>query len=87
MDLSSDILLLLEDLHDQATRERSHYYTAKVIKLAIAEIRNLRARRPVSSGTRPLAHNRASTPCFYAGECKLSVRHNCADANCPSYRR
>jgi hypothetical protein len=38
-----DILILLADLHKQATTERSHYYTGKVISLAITEIINLRA--------------------------------------------
>ena len=37
-----DILDLLEDLHKQATTDNSHFYTAKVIRLAHAEIFMLR---------------------------------------------
>lgn len=40
----SDILVLLKDLHKQATVERSHYYTGKVIRLAIVEIATLRSK-------------------------------------------
>jgi len=37
-----DILAALEDLHKQATEERSHYYTGKVLCEAIAEIKRLK---------------------------------------------
>lgn len=40
----ADILDELKDLHRQATRERSHYYTGKVVMLAIAEIEALRGK-------------------------------------------
>ena len=40
---SKDILARLEDLHRQATEERSHYYTGKCIQDAIIEIKALRA--------------------------------------------
>lgn len=33
----------LKDLHEQATNERSHYYTASVIREAITEIERLQA--------------------------------------------
>jgi hypothetical protein len=36
-----NIINQLEDLHKQAVTERSHYYTAKVIKAAIEEIKRL----------------------------------------------
>jgi hypothetical protein len=39
----SDILWKLADLHKQATVERSHYYTGRVILDAIGEIVELRA--------------------------------------------
>jgi hypothetical protein len=39
-----DILQQLEDLHKQATTERSHYYVASCCKAAIAEIVLLRAK-------------------------------------------
>jgi hypothetical protein len=39
-----DILERLDDLHKQATTERSHYYVAKCVKDAIAEIVLLRTR-------------------------------------------
>lgn len=38
-----DILDALKDLHKQATEERSHYYTGKVILEAIHEIEQLRS--------------------------------------------
>jgi len=38
-----DVLVLLADLHKQATVERSHYYVGKVVSLAIDEIGSLRA--------------------------------------------
>lgn len=37
-----DILDKLEDLHKQATTERSHHYVASCVKEAIAEIKRLR---------------------------------------------
>lgn len=37
-----DILEKLEDVHKQATIERSHFYTGKCIEEAIAEIKRLR---------------------------------------------
>ncbi len=37
-----DILDLLEDLHRQATTERSHYYVASCVRDAISEIVRLR---------------------------------------------
>ena len=37
------IIEKLEDLHKQATNERSHYYTASVLKDSIAEIKRLNA--------------------------------------------
>jgi hypothetical protein len=37
-----DVVDRLADLHVQATTERSHYYTASVIRDAIAEIKALR---------------------------------------------
>ena len=40
-----DILEALRDLHKQATEERSHYYTGKVVLAAIQEIERLRAGR------------------------------------------
>jgi hypothetical protein len=39
-----DILQQLEDLHKQATTERSHYYVASCCKAAIAEIVLLRTK-------------------------------------------
>jgi hypothetical protein len=39
----TDILDRLKDLHIQATKERSHYYTGSCIRDAIAEISMLRA--------------------------------------------
>ena len=42
-DEMADILTKLADLHQQATKERSHYYTGKLIREAIAEIVSLRA--------------------------------------------
>lgn len=39
----SDIIDDLIDLHKQATTERSHYYTAKVVERSIAEIKALRS--------------------------------------------
>lgn len=42
--MSDDILEKLEDLHKQATTERSHYYVAKCCKEAIAEIVLLRTK-------------------------------------------
>lgn len=39
----SDILADLEDLHKQATTERSHYYVASCCRRAMEEIANLRA--------------------------------------------
>jgi hypothetical protein len=38
----SDIMEKLEDLHAQATEERSHYYTGSVIREAAREIAALR---------------------------------------------
>lgn len=37
-----DLIERLEDLHKQATVERSHYYTGKCIRDAIEEIKMLR---------------------------------------------
>lgn len=37
-----DILDKLEDLHKQATVDRSHYYTGSLIREAIEEIADLR---------------------------------------------
>ncbi len=37
-----EILEALKDLHRQAVEERSHYYTGKVVRDAIAEIEMLR---------------------------------------------
>lgn len=37
-----DVVNMLADLYKQATTERSHYYTAKVIQLALTEILYLR---------------------------------------------
>jgi len=37
-----DILDALEDLHKQATLDRSHFHTGKVLVLAQAEIKELR---------------------------------------------
>jgi hypothetical protein len=39
-----DILDDLRDLHEQATTDRSHYYTAGCVRRAIAEIERLQAR-------------------------------------------
>ena len=39
----ADILEDLADLYKQATTERSHYYTARVIDEAIDEIKRLRS--------------------------------------------
>lgn len=39
----TDIIEKLEDLHKQATTERSHFYVAGCCKEAIAEITELRA--------------------------------------------
>lgn len=38
----SDLIERLEDLHKQATTERSHFYVASCVKDSIAEIRRLR---------------------------------------------
>jgi hypothetical protein len=38
-----DILDALDDLHIQATREKSHHYVGSVCQMAAAEIINLRA--------------------------------------------
>lgn len=38
----TDIIAKLEDLHKQATTERSHYHVASVVTEAIAEIKRLR---------------------------------------------
>lgn len=38
-----DIIAKLEDLHKQATTERSHYYVAACCRDAIAEVKLLRA--------------------------------------------
>ena len=38
-----DVLWALADLHKQATTDRSHWYTARVVRRAIAEILTLRA--------------------------------------------
>lgn len=43
VDIEDDIIGRLADLHKQATVERSHYYTGKCIRDAIAEIQRLRA--------------------------------------------
>jgi hypothetical protein len=43
----ADVLAELEDLLKQATQERSHYYTASVLKKAIEEIAVLRWRLDV----------------------------------------
>lgn len=40
--MEQDIVERLADLHVQATRERSHYYTGKLIKEAAATIMDLR---------------------------------------------
>lgn len=39
---SDDVIDKLNDLHKQATTERSHYYIASVVREAIAEIQRLR---------------------------------------------
>jgi len=46
----SDLLWKLADLHKQATMERSHFYTGRVILDAIVEITALRAD---TSGEKP----------------------------------
>ena len=38
MNLDPEILADLRDLHEQATKERSHYYTGKVVERAIKVI-------------------------------------------------
>lgn len=38
----TDIIAKLEDLHKQATHERSHFYVASCAAEAIAEIKRLR---------------------------------------------
>lgn len=40
--MERDILDMLRDLHEQATKERSHYYVASASEKAIAEIIRLR---------------------------------------------
>lgn len=40
--METDIVERLEDLHKQATTERSHYYVASTCVEAIAEIKRLR---------------------------------------------
>jgi len=40
--MEDDIINKLIDLHHQATKERSHYYSGKLIKEAIEEIVRLR---------------------------------------------
>ena len=43
-----DILERLDDLHEQATKERTHYYVARVVleaKLAIQQLRDQQTRR------------------------------------------
>lgn len=42
VNVEPDILYLLEDLHKQATVERSHFYVGKCVRDAIAEIKRLR---------------------------------------------
>ena len=42
VEVEDDILDRLEDLHQQATIERSHYYVGKCVKDAMEEIRRLR---------------------------------------------
>ena len=37
-----DVVNMLADLYKQATTEKSHYYTSKVIQLALTEILYLR---------------------------------------------
>jgi hypothetical protein len=55
-----DVLVLLADLHKQATVERAHYYVGKVVSLAIDEIGTLRAAlknleaRPTVRAKRPV---------------------------------
>lgn len=44
----SDILEDLENLHKQATVERSHYYTGGVVRRAMEEIAKLRSPRVVT---------------------------------------
>ena len=39
-----DIIDKLKDLHTQATKERSHYYAASVVREAIAEIEAMRGK-------------------------------------------
>lgn len=39
-----DIITKLIDLHGQATKERSHYYVASVVREAMVEITSLRMR-------------------------------------------
>ena len=52
MDLNNDdIMDVLEDLHKQATTERSHYYVGTVLTLAMQEISRLRAEARVSSAS------------------------------------
>jgi len=38
----SDLLVRMRDLHKQATTEKSHFYTAKVVSAAMVEISRLR---------------------------------------------
>lgn len=40
--MEQDILDALNSLHEQATKERSHYYVARTAERAIAEITELR---------------------------------------------
>lgn len=50
---SVDILEKIADLHVQATREKSHYYTASVLREALEEIRRLRRRIALMSARTP----------------------------------
>lgn len=44
MNVERDILEKLADLHEQATKERSHFYVHKIVGEAIKEISKLRTR-------------------------------------------
>lgn len=78
MDLgNTDVLVLLADLHVQATQERSHYYTGKVIMRAIAEITELRT--ALAAESQKPAHNNAipKLTCMLCG--KEAFAHLCRD--------
>lgn len=63
----TDILAELADLHKQATTERSHYYTGKVVAIAMTEIAILRlALQSIAHGRRDNARPLGAE---YAREC------------------